>query len=69
MRVRVRASHGELLLDLTDDGSGVPSVVAAGAGMRNMRTRAGELEGRIDWVPGTEGGAKVLLRMPLESAA
>ena len=69
LRVRVRASQGELLLDLTDDGSGVPSVVAAGAGMRNMRTRAGELEGRIDWAPGTEGGAKVLLRMPLEPPA
>ena len=69
LRVRVRASQGELLLDLTDDGSGVPSVVAAGAGIRNMRTRAGELEGRIDWAPGTEGGAMVLLRMPLEPPA
>ena len=69
LRVRVRASAGELLLDLTDDGSGVPAAVLAGSGMRNMRTRAGELEGRIDWAPGTEGGAKVLLRMPLEAGA
>ena len=69
LRVRVRASAGELLLDLTDDGSGVPAAVLAGSGMRNMRTRAGELDGRIDWAPGTEGGAKVLLRMPLETAA
>lgn len=69
LRVRVRASAGELLLDLTDDGSGVPAAVLAGSGMRNMRTRAGELEGRIDWAPGTEGGAKVLLRMPLDVGA
>ena len=69
LRVRVRASGGELLLELTDDGSGVPAAVLAGSGMRNMRTRAGELDGRIDWVPGTEGGAKVLLRMPLETGA
>jgi len=69
LRVRVRATAGELLLDLTDDGSGVPAAVLAGSGMRNMRTRAGELEGRIDWAPGTEGGAKVLLRMPLEAGA
>ena len=69
LRVRVRASAGELLLDLTDDGSGVPAAVLAGSGMRNMRTRAGELDGRIDWAPGTEGGAKVLLRMPLEVGA
>ena len=69
LRVRVRASAGELLLELTDDGSGVPAAVLAGSGMRNMRTRAGELDGRIDWAPGTEGGAKVLLRMPLEAGA
>ena len=69
LRVRVRASAGELLLDLTDDGSGVPAAVLAGSGMRNMRTRAGDLDGRIDWAPGTEGGAKVLLRMPLEAGA
>ena len=69
LRVRVRASGGELLLELTDDGSGVPAAVLAGSGMRNMRTRAGELDGRIDWVPGTEGGAKVLLRMPLDASA
>jgi signal transduction histidine kinase len=69
LRVRVRAAAGELLLELTDDGSGVPAVLSAGSGMRNMRTRAGELDGRIDWVPGTEGGAKVLLRMPLDANA
>ena len=69
LRVRVRVRGGELLLDLTDDGSGVPAVVSAGSGMRNMRSRAGGLDGRIDWAPGTEGGAKVLLRMPLEAGA
>lgn len=68
LRVRVRAVAGELLLDLTDDGGGVPAAVLAGSGMRNMRNRAGELDGRIDWAPGTEGGAKVLLCMPLEGS-
>ena len=68
LRIRVRARDGELLLELTDDGSGVSSEVSLGSGMRNMRTRAQELDGRIDWVAGTEGGAKVLLRMPLESS-
>lgn len=67
LRIRVRARDGELLLELTDDGSGVSSEVSLGSGMRNMRTRAEELDGRIDWVAGTQGGAKVLLRMPLES--
>lgn len=69
LRIRVRAPDGELMLELTDDGSGVCSEVLLGSGMRNMRTRAGELDGRIEWVAGTQGGAKVLLRMPLESGA
>ncbi len=69
LRIRIRARDGELLLELTDDGSGVSGEVSLGSGMRNMRTRAEELEGRIDWIAGTEGGAKVLLRMPLESEA
>lgn len=69
LRIRVRARADELLLELTDDGSGVSSEVSLGSGMRNMRTRAGELEGHIDWVEGTQGGAKVLLRMPLDSGA
>ncbi|MCI1711914.1 MAG: hypothetical protein LKM32_09040 [Chiayiivirga sp.] len=70
LRVRVRAARGELRLELTDDGSGAAvGAPAGGSGMRNMRDRAGELEGRIDWVPGTEGGTKVLLSMPLGTAA
>lgn len=66
LRIRIRARAGELLLELTDDGSGVSNEVSLGSGMRNMRTRAVELDGRIDWIEGTQGGAKVLLRMPLE---
>ena len=68
LRIRVRARADELLLELTDDGSGVSSEVLLGSGMRNMRTRAVQLDGQIDWVEGTQGGAKVLLRMPLEPA-
>ena len=66
LRIRARARDGQLLLELTDDGSGVSSEVSLGSGMRNMRTRAVVLDGQIDWVEGTQGGAKVLLRMPLE---
>ena len=57
-----------MLLELTDDGSGVAVDVRAGAGMRGMQDRAGALDGKIDWVAGTAGGAKVLLRVPLEDA-
>lgn len=30
-----------------------------------MRARAAELQGQIDWTPGTTGGTKILLTMPL----
>jgi signal transduction histidine kinase len=67
LRVRVRAARGELRLELTDDGSGAAvGVSPRGTGMRNMRERASELAGDIQWTPGTEGGTKVLLAMPLD---
>ncbi|HPA00682.1 MAG TPA: hypothetical protein PLK29_00445 [Chiayiivirga sp.] len=69
LRVRLRFSGGQLGLELTDDGEGVESSPGrAGAGMRSMRERAAELEGDIRWTPGTEGGTKVLLSMPIERA-
>ncbi len=71
LRIRVHASDaGELLLELTDDGSGggqVPEAGGGGAGLDNMRARARELQGRIDWTAGTLGGTKVLLKAPLPS--
>ena len=69
LRIRVRASDVELRLELTDDGSGAAvGAPVSGSGMRNMRDRANELAGAIHWTPGTEGGTKVLLAMPLEAA-
>jgi signal transduction histidine kinase len=66
LRVRIRVEGEELRLELTDDGSGtVAAPAGTGSGMRNMRDRAAELEGEIHWTPGTEGGTKVLLAMPL----
>jgi signal transduction histidine kinase len=66
LRVRVRVAGDQLRLELTDDGSGAAvGAAATGSGMRNMRVRAAELAGDIRWTPGTEGGTKVLLAMPL----
>ena len=66
VRVRTKALGGKLLLDLTDDGGGrEASTTSRGRGLDNMRERAAELEGDIDWKPGTQGGTKVLLTMPL----
>ena len=66
VRVRMKVIGGKLCLDLTDDGGGTdPAPTSKGRGLDNMRERAAELEGAIDWKPGTEGGTKVLLTMPL----
>jgi signal transduction histidine kinase len=66
LRVRLRADNSQLRLELTDDGVGVESEPARpGLGMRSMRERAAELAGDIRWTPGTEGGAKVSLAIPL----
>lgn len=66
VRVRVAARDAQLRLELTDDGSGAGvDAPSLGSGLRGMRERAAELEGDIDWKPGTAGGTKVLLTMPL----
>lgn len=66
LRVRLRADNSQLRLELTDDGVGVESEPSRpGLGMRSMRERAAELAGDIRWTPGTEGGAKVSLAIPL----
>ena len=69
VRVRMKAIGGKLCLDLTDDGGGTdPAPTSKGRGLDNMRERAAELEGDIDWKPGTQGGTTVLLTMPLSES-
>ena len=70
VRVRMKVIGEKLCLDLTDDGGGSdPAPTSKGRGLDNMRERAAELEGDIDWKPGTQGGTKVLLTMPLGESA
>lgn len=66
LRVRIRVSDERLDFELTDDGAaGPPAGETGGRGIRSMKARADELDGAIAWLPGTEGGTKVLLTMPL----
>lgn len=66
LRIRGRVVAGEFLADITDDGPGMaPDAVGQGRGTTNIRTRAEALGGQAAWEPGTEGGTKVILRMPL----
>lgn len=65
LRVRVRCAGPTLQLELTDDGGGTLDAARPGSGMKAMRERAAQIAGEIRWTPGTEGGTKVLLSMPL----
>lgn len=65
-RCAVRLSvNGRLRLEVTDNGRGIPDGRPAGVGLRSMRERAEELGGacRIENLP--EGGAAVLVELPL----
>jgi len=69
-RVRIGVHGAELQIELTDDGSGAGAdAPVGGRGLDTMRERAAELAGAIDWKPGTAGGTKVLLRVPLSEPA
>lgn len=68
--LRIRVSHlvDELVLDVTDFGHYAPQAIGEGQGTRNMREHAAGLGGGIVWDEATQGGTKVLLRVPLPAA-
>ena len=55
----------EMMLEIADDGVGIPEAHTAGVGLFSMRERAAELGGTcaVERVP--EGGTRVLVRLPL----
>jgi two-component system, NarL family, sensor kinase len=56
---------GELVLDIEDDGRGLPASLKAGIGLLSMRERAAELGGTCVIEAGSEGGTRVRARLPL----
>jgi signal transduction histidine kinase len=54
-----------LCLVIHDDGIGLPAARQAGVGLRSMRERAEELGGTCTVESGTEGGARVVVHLPL----
>ncbi len=56
---------GELELDITDDGVGLPEDRGAGVGLSSMRERAVELGGTCVVEPSLPEGTRVLARLPL----
>ncbi|HEX2742721.1 MAG TPA: sensor histidine kinase [Rubrobacter sp.] len=66
IRISVEENRSELVLEVADDGVGMPESRRAGVGMSSMRERAEELGGtlRIE-SPAKEGGTRVLAWLPL----
>lgn len=65
--VRLARGDGALLLDIADDGRGLPPGFRAGVGVTAMRERAAELGGTCEIGPGPSGGTRVTATLPFEA--
>lgn len=64
-QVRFDVDGQLLVVEVTDDGRGLPEAPAAGVGPASMRERAQELGGRCTVVPRPHGATLVSARLPL----
>jgi signal transduction histidine kinase len=60
------AVNDDVVLEITDDGVGISAGRSAGVGLSSMHERAEELGGSCSVESTTEGGTRVLARLPLE---
>jgi signal transduction histidine kinase len=68
--VMLRWEPPHLILQVKDNGSGISSVSLAkseGFGLRNMRTRASQIDGKIDIQTATGHGTNIVLTVPIPS--
>ena len=66
IELNVGCDKDSLLLEVLDDGSGIPSQPdrAEGLGLKSMHYRARMLHGHLDVAPRTDGGTRVLCSCP-----
>ena len=63
--VLIRLENGSLLLEISDNGKGLPAETHAGIGLHSMRERAGELGGEFSVEKRPSGGTTVRARLPI----
>jgi signal transduction histidine kinase len=64
-RVSLVVSGDDLLVEIADDGRGLPADAVPGVGSASMRERAAELGGTLDVTTTPGGGTTVRARLPL----
>ncbi|MGY1618140.1 sensor histidine kinase [Geodermatophilus sp. SYSU D00691] len=65
--VRLAWVDDDLLLEVADDGAGLPAEPRAGVGLGSMSARARALGGDLELANGTSGGVRVRARFPVEA--
>lgn len=63
--VRVTVGELHLLLEVADDGCGMPAETVGGNGLRNMERRAADLGGSLAFEAGATGGTALRWSVPL----
>jgi PAS domain S-box-containing protein len=64
VHIELADEQGQTVLQIADDGRGMPAEAADGLGLRIMRYRAGMLGGTLEVLPGKGGGTVVVCRLP-----
>ncbi|HEY5983900.1 MAG TPA: histidine kinase N-terminal 7TM domain-containing protein [Anaerolineales bacterium] len=66
--VTLRKWRGHVVLEISDDGVGFDpkKVDRAGLGLRNMKARAEQLDGKVQIISKPEGGTRILVAVPLD---
>jgi signal transduction histidine kinase len=62
--LRLAMEHDGLVVEVTDDGSGLAPGAPRGIGLSSMRERAEELGGRLDVLPDEGGGTRLVAMLP-----
>jgi len=67
-RVHLALDRRELIIEVADNGRGMPEAGAPGIGLTSMRERAEELGGSLQVEPRGGGGTRIVARLPIAAA-